>query len=77
MLNSLISQLVLIVGVATTQVQDIALGFAEPHEIHSGPLLEPHWVSLNGILSFRPVNSTIQLDVIYKLTEGYQCHRLR
>ena len=36
-----IPQLVLIVGVATTQVQDFALGFVEPHEVHLGSLLKP------------------------------------
>jgi len=36
-----ISQLVLIAGVATTQVQDLALGFVEPYEVLLGPLLKP------------------------------------
>jgi len=26
-------------GVTSTQVQDLAFGFAEPHEVHLGPLL--------------------------------------
>ena len=34
-----ILQHVLLVGVATNQVQDIVLGFPEPHEILLGPLL--------------------------------------
>ena len=34
-----ILQLVLVVGVAMTQLQDLALGFVEPHEVLLGPLL--------------------------------------
>jgi len=34
-----ILQLVMIVWVATTQVQYLVLGFIEPHEVHLGPLL--------------------------------------
>ena len=40
-LHPSIHQLVLIVGVAMAQVQDLALGFVEPHEVHLGPLLKP------------------------------------
>ena len=39
-LNPYIPQLVLIVGVATTQVQDFALSLVECHEVHLGLLLE-------------------------------------
>ena len=39
-LNPFIPQLVLVVRVALTQVQDLAFGFVEPHEIHLGPLLK-------------------------------------
>lgn len=39
--HSYIAQHVLIVGIATTQVQDLTLGFVEPREVHLGPLLEP------------------------------------
>ena len=38
-LNHFVPQLVLIVGISMTQVQDLALGFAEPHEV-LGLLLE-------------------------------------
>lgn len=37
--NPFISQLVLVMGIASTQVQDLAFGFVEPHEVHLGPLL--------------------------------------
>ena len=30
-----------VVDVASTQVQDLELGFVEPHEVHLGPLLKP------------------------------------
>ena len=40
-LNPYIPQLVLIVGVAMTPVQDLALGFVELHEVHLSSLLEP------------------------------------
>ena len=40
-LNPFIPQLVLVMGVALTQVQDLELGFDEPHEVHLGPLLKP------------------------------------
>ena len=36
-----IPQLVLLVDIALTQVQDLALGFIEPHEVLLGPLFEP------------------------------------
>ena len=36
-----IPQLVLVGGVASTQVQDPALGFVVSHEVYLGPLLKP------------------------------------
>ena len=57
-------------GVATTQVQDFALGFVEHHEILLGLLLEPIYVSLNGILSLRHIDCTPQLGTNHKLSEG-------
>ena len=38
-----IPQLLLIAGVATTQVQVLVLGFVEPHEVFLGLQLEPVW----------------------------------
>ncbi|PKU33266.1 hypothetical protein llap_16430 [Limosa lapponica baueri] len=40
-------------GVALTQVQDPAFGIVEPHEVHTGPLLQPVQVPLDSILSLR------------------------
>ena len=63
-LNPFILQPVLIVGVALTQVQDLALGLVEPHEVHVGPLLEFVQVPLDGIPSLRRVNRATQLGVL-------------
>ena len=64
-----IPQLVLIARVATTQMQALALGFVEPHEVLLGPLHELVRVSLDGILSLKCVNNT-QLGVTCKPAEG-------
>ena len=40
-LSPFIPQLVLLVDVALSQVQDLAFGFVDPHEVHLGPLLKP------------------------------------
>ena len=69
-LNPFIPQLVLVVKVALTQVQDLAFGFVEPHEIHLGSLLKPGQVPVDGIPSLWCVNCAPQLVVISKLTEG-------
>ena len=53
-----------------TQVQDLVLGFAEPHEVYLGPLLQPVQVSLDVIPSFMCVDQTTQLGIICKLDEG-------
>ncbi|PKU37255.1 hypothetical protein llap_12441 [Limosa lapponica baueri] len=43
----------ILTGVAQTQVQDPALGLGEPHEVHTGLLLELVQVPLDGIPSLR------------------------
>ncbi|KAK4819180.1 hypothetical protein QYF61_025995 [Mycteria americana] len=48
-LNPFIPQSVLILGIALAQVQDLALGLVEPHEVHTGPLLKPVQVPQDGI----------------------------
>ncbi|KAK4816418.1 hypothetical protein QYF61_016854 [Mycteria americana] len=68
--NPFIPQPVLILGVALTQVQDLALGLVEPHEVRTGPLLELVQVPLDGIPSLRRVNCTTQLGVVCKFAEG-------
>ncbi|KAK4806258.1 hypothetical protein QYF61_013402 [Mycteria americana] len=59
-LNPFIPQSVLISGIAPTQVQDLALGLVELHEVHMGPLLKP----------VKSINCTTQLGVFCKLAEG-------
>ncbi|KAK4816292.1 LOW QUALITY PROTEIN: hypothetical protein QYF61_014590 [Mycteria americana] len=67
-LNHIIPQLVLKPRIALTQ--DPALGLVEPHEVHTGPLLQLVQVPLDDILSFWCVSCTTQLGVICKLAEG-------
>ncbi|KAK4831239.1 LOW QUALITY PROTEIN: hypothetical protein QYF61_016471 [Mycteria americana] len=67
-LNHIFSQPVLEPRIAPTQ--DPALGFVEPHEVHTGPLLQLVQVPLDGIPSFWHVSCTTQLGVICKLAEG-------
>ncbi|KAK4813810.1 hypothetical protein QYF61_026414, partial [Mycteria americana] len=69
-LDHIIPQPVLKPRIAPTQVQNVALGLVEPHEVHTGPLLELVQVPLDGILSLRRVNCTTQLGVVSKLAEG-------
>ncbi|KAK4820325.1 hypothetical protein QYF61_023558 [Mycteria americana] len=69
-LNHIIPQPVLIPGIAPSQVQDLAPGLVEPHEVHTGPLLQLVQVPLDGIPSFWRVSCTTQLGVICKLAEG-------
>ncbi|KAK4825950.1 hypothetical protein QYF61_003468 [Mycteria americana] len=50
-LNPFIPQSVLILGISQTQVQDLALGLVEVHEVCMGLLLKPVKVPLDGIPS--------------------------
>jgi len=54
-LNAFIPQSLLIPGFAWTQMQDVALGFVEPHEVHIGQPLKPVQVPLDGIPSLQPI----------------------
>ncbi|KAK4830027.1 LOW QUALITY PROTEIN: hypothetical protein QYF61_008365 [Mycteria americana] len=67
-LNPFIPQPVLIPTVAPTQ--DPALSLVEPHEVHTGPLLDLVQVPPDGIPSLKHVNRTTQLGVVCKLAEG-------
>ena len=69
-LNPFILQFILVMRVVSTQVQDFALGFVGPHEVHLGLLLKTVWVPLNAIPSLWCVDCTSQLGVISKLAEG-------
>ena len=59
-----------VLGIALTHVQDLAFGLVEPHEVHTGSLLELIQVPLDDILSLRRVDCTTQPGVICKLAEG-------
>ncbi|KAK4806791.1 hypothetical protein QYF61_005587 [Mycteria americana] len=69
-LDHIIPQPLLKPRIAPTQVQDPALGLVEPHEVHTGPLLQLVQVPLDDIPSFWHVNCTTQLGVICRLAEG-------
>jgi len=75
-LNPFTPQPVLIVGVALTQVKDFALGLVELHVVHMGPLLKLVQVPLDCIPSFKCVNHTTQLGVIWQLAQDAlnPCH---
>jgi len=68
--NPFIPQSVLIPGIALTQVQDLALGLVEPHEVHISSLLKLVQVPLDGTASLRRVDRTTYLGVVGKLAEG-------
>ncbi|GAB0196099.1 cAMP-dependent protein kinase inhibitor alpha [Grus japonensis] len=69
-LNPFSAQPVVVLGIALTHVQDLALGLVELHEVHMGPLLQPVKVPLDGIPSLQQVNRSTQLEVVGKLAEG-------
>ena len=50
-LNPFSTQPVFVLGIATNQVQDLALGTVEPKEVHTVPPLKPVQVPLDGIHS--------------------------
>jgi len=52
-----------------SHLQDLSLGFVEPHEVHLDSLLNRAQVSLDRILSLRYANHIPQFGVICKLDE--------
>jgi len=69
-LNPFIAEPVLISGVVPTQMQDLALGLVELHEVLTAQQVHLFQVPLNDIPSFWQVSSTAYLGVICKLSEG-------
>ncbi|GAB0178969.1 cAMP-dependent protein kinase inhibitor alpha [Grus japonensis] len=61
---------IVVLGIALTHVQDLALGLVELHAVHTGPPLQPVKVPLDGIPSLQCVDRTTQLGVVSKLAEG-------
>ncbi|RMC07383.1 hypothetical protein DUI87_16848 [Hirundo rustica rustica] len=68
-LSEFITQSVLLSGIFPPQVQDLALGLVELHEVPMGSLLKFVQVPLDGIPFFCCVSCTVQLGVIRKLAE--------
>ena len=69
-LNTFSVQVVCVLGVALSHVQDFALGLAEPHEVCTGPPLKPVQDPLDGIPFLQRVNHTSQLGVVGRLAES-------
>ena len=67
--NSFSAQPVSVLGIAPTQMQDLALGLLELYEVHT-PASLPVKVPLDGMPSLHCVNHITQLGVICKLAEG-------
>jgi len=65
-LSSFSAQPIFVLGIAPTHVQDLALDLVEFHEVHTGPLLKPVQVPLDGIPSLQHIDHTTQLGVIGK-----------
>lgn len=57
-------------GFAPDQVQGLALGCVELHEVHMGPHLNPVKVPLVGTSLFQCAKCTTELGVVDKLAEG-------
>ncbi|PKU38373.1 integral membrane protein dgcr2 idd [Limosa lapponica baueri] len=55
--------------VVVTQMQELALGLAEPHTIGLRPMIQPVQIPLSFRI-FKQINISTQLGVICKLTEG-------
>ncbi|PKU36192.1 hypothetical protein llap_13505 [Limosa lapponica baueri] len=69
-LNPFSTQPILVLGIAPTDMQDLALALVELQEVHTGPSLKPVKISLDGIPSLQHIDGTTQLGVISKLAEG-------
>ncbi|PKU48586.1 hypothetical protein llap_1122 [Limosa lapponica baueri] len=68
-LNPFSAQPVVVLGIAVTQAQDLALGLLELHEIRTGPPLKPVQVPLDSIPSLQHVGHATQPGVVSKLAE--------
>ena len=61
-LNPFILHPLLVLGIAPSCVQDLALGLVELPEVLMGPPLKPVQVPLDGIPSLQRVDHTTQLE---------------
>jgi len=69
-LNPFTAQPVFVLVIAPTQVQDLAFGLAELHEVLTSLPLKPVQVPLDGIPSLQHFDPITQLGVAGKLAEG-------
>jgi len=69
-LNPFSTQPVLLLEIALTHMQDLALGVVELHEVDTGLFLQPAKVPLDSIPSLNHINYTTQLGVICRLAAG-------
>lgn len=63
-LNPLITQPVLVLEIAPTQLQDLAFSLAKLHDVCTGPPLKPVKIPLDAIPSLQSVDCTTQLGVV-------------
>jgi len=78
-LNPFSAQPVLVLGIVLTQMQDLALGLVELHEVHTGPPLKAVQVPLDGIPSLRScLTSPVLFNIfINDLDEGIECSLIK
>ena len=69
-LNPFSAQPVFVLGIALAQMQDLALGLVELHEVCTGPPLKPVQDPLDCIPALQCVNCMTQFGVVGKLAEG-------
>ena len=66
-LNSFFTQPGFVLGIALAQVQDLAYGLIELHEVHTGPVLKLVCVPLDSIPSLHHVNHITHLVSLVNL----------
>jgi len=57
-------------GVVVTQVQDTAFSLFESHTIGLIPSIQPVWIPLQSLPTFKQIDPPAQPGIICKLTEG-------
>jgi len=66
----LLPKLVVLHAVVVTEVQGPAFGLVEPHSAGLRPLIQPVQIPLHGLPTLKQINTSTQLGVIHRLTEG-------
>ena len=70
----LYSKPVAMLGAFVTKVQKMELGLVEIHTIGLSPLIQPVQIPLKGLPTSKQIDTSCQLCVICKLTEGCETH---